>query len=153
MPLNISNFSLFLQPLKKFTPSYQGPPFWKFGRRFNSPPSRKGERTLCNCLPLTLPPSVTRFSPGLFVVLQEILYQPFFLLIRLLQKIMHFQSKTNFFFQLIAGRFWFCYFVNMFFLGHFLTFLPSWNYEYLYICIYPQLLVWPLIKSCVTTKE
>ena len=34
--------------------------------------------------------SLTRFSPGLFVVLQEILYQPSFALIRLLQKIMHF---------------------------------------------------------------
>ena len=55
-----------------------------------------------------LPPnptlSFTRFSTGLFVALQEILYQPSFALIRL-EKIMHFQSKTNFLFQLIAGRF------------------------------------------------
>ena len=36
-----------------------------------------------------------------FVVLQEILYEPFFVLIKLLQKIMHFQSKTNFLIQLI----------------------------------------------------
>ena len=53
---------------------------------------------------LILPP-LTRFSPGLFVVLQELLYQSFFALIRLLQKIMHFHSKTNFLFQLIAGQF------------------------------------------------
>ena len=46
-----------------------------------------------------------RFSPGLFVVLQEILYQTSFALVRLWQKIMHFQNKSNFFFQLIAGRF------------------------------------------------
>ena len=52
-----------------------------------------------------IPPSLTRYSVSLFVVLQEILYQSFFALIRLLQKTMHFQSKTNFFFQLIAGRF------------------------------------------------
>ena len=45
------------------------------------------------------------FKPRLFVVLQEMLYQPVFALIRLLQKIMHFQSKTNVFFQLIGGRF------------------------------------------------
>ena len=47
----------------------------------------------------------TRFSPGLFVALQEILYQPSFALLKLLQKIMHFQNNTNFFFQLIAGLF------------------------------------------------
>ena len=35
-------------------------------------------------------------------------------LIRLLQKIMHFQSKRSFFFQLIAGQFWFCCFVYVF---------------------------------------
>ena len=54
--------------------------------------------------PLTLPPTSYQVFTR-FVVLQEMLYQPFFALIRLLQKIMHFQSKTNFFFQLIAGRF------------------------------------------------
>ena len=40
-----------------------------------------------------------------FVVLQEKLYQCFFAVIRLLQKIMHFQSKTKFLIQLIAGWF------------------------------------------------
>ena len=48
------------------------------------------------------PLPLTRFSQGLFVVLQAILHQHFFALIKLLQKIMHFQSKTNFFFQPIA---------------------------------------------------
>ena len=51
------------------------------------------------------PVLLTRLSPGLSVVLQEMLYQNFFAQIKLLQKIMHFQSKTIFFFQLIAGRF------------------------------------------------
>ena len=60
-------------------------------------------------------PSPSPLLPGLFVVLQEILYQPFLVLTKLLQKIMHFQSKTNFFFQLIADRFWFCYSVYIFF--------------------------------------
>ena len=36
-----------------------------------------------------------------FVFLLEMLYQSFFVLIRLLQKIMHFQNKTNFLIQLI----------------------------------------------------
>ena len=38
--------------------------------------SRKLGWTLCNCLTLTLTP-LTRFSPGLFVVLQEILYHSY----------------------------------------------------------------------------
>ena len=51
--------------------------------------------------PLTSYQVFTRFA-----VLQEILYhQHFFALIRLLQKIMHFQSKANFLIQLIAGQF------------------------------------------------
>ena len=44
--------------------------------------------------PLSLPR--TRFSLGVFVVLQAILYQPFFALIRLLQKMMYFQSEKFF---------------------------------------------------------
>ena len=43
--------------------------------------------------------------PPLFVVLQEIFYESNLALLRLLQKIMHFQSKTNFLIQLIAGQF------------------------------------------------
>ena len=50
-------------------------------------------------------PHLTRFSTGLFVILQETLYQPSFALIGLLQKIMNFQSKTSFFLQLVACRF------------------------------------------------
>ena len=48
-----------------------------------------------NCLPPPLP--LTRFSPGLFVALQELIYQPSLALIRLLQNIMHFQNKKVFF--------------------------------------------------------
>ena len=48
---------------------------------------------------------------------------------KIMQKIMHFQSKTNFLIQLIAGQFWFCCFVYMFFLGRFFIALLSWNYE------------------------
>ena len=43
--------------------------------------------------PIVSPPAlpITRFSPGFLIVLQAILYQPF-ALIRLLQKIVHFQN-------------------------------------------------------------
>ena len=70
--------------------SCQGPLFWKFGRRFKPTPKQNMQFSS-----LTHSPT-TRFSPSLFVVLQEILYQPLFALIRLLHKIMHLQSKTNF---------------------------------------------------------
>ena len=49
------------------------------------------------------PQPLTRFSPGFFVVLQEILYQHF-TLVRLLQN-NSFSKEINFFSQLIAGRF------------------------------------------------
>ena len=54
---------------------------------------------------------LTWFSQGLLDVSKEILFKPSFALIKLLSKIMHFQSKTNFFFQLIDSRFWLCCFV------------------------------------------
>ena len=41
----------------------------------------------------------------------------FFCSYQIIAKIMHFQSKINFFFRLIAGRFWFCCCVCMCFLG------------------------------------
>ena len=75
----------------------------------------------------SLPLLLITLTPSLFVLLQGILYQPFLLWSnRLLQKIIHFQSKTNFFFQLITSQFWFFCFVYMYFLGHF---LPSLNYK------------------------
>ena len=60
-----------------------------------------------------LHPPLTRFSPGFFVVIQAILYQ-YFAMIKLLQKVIHFQSRLIFSSQLIAGWFWFCSFVYMF---------------------------------------
>ena len=48
------------------------------------------------------PSPLQGFHQGLFFVLREMLYQPSFVLIRLLQKLMHFQNKTTFFFQLTA---------------------------------------------------
>ena len=49
------------------------------------------------------PPSPpTTLSPGMFVVSEKILCQPSFDLIRLLRKIIHFQRKKIFFFQLIT---------------------------------------------------
>ena len=55
---------------------------------------------------MVLPPiPSTSFSPDLFVVLQESPYKTSFPLIRVSRKIMHFKSKTNFFFQHIACRF------------------------------------------------
>ena len=74
------------------------------------------------------PLSLTRISPSLFVVLQEILYQTSFALIKLLQKIMHFHSKKKKFVQLVADRFWICCFVYVFLRALF-TILPSWNYK------------------------
>ena len=55
---------------------------------------------------------------------------------KLLQKIMLFQNKAKFFFQLTASRFSFWCFVYMYFLGHFFTALSSWNCEWLHVCIY-----------------
>ena len=80
--------------------------------------------------PLQVPPSPssapTRFSPPrLYVVLQEILYQLSFTVIRLLRKIMDFQSNTSFFFQLIAGRF----LILQFRFYVFLTGFSQWNYH------------------------
>ena len=77
-------------------------------------------------VPLVVSPSswivyhfpIPGFHQVLFVDLQEILYQLFFALIRLFQNIMYFQSETNFFYQLLAGRFPFCCFVYISFLGH-----------------------------------
>ena len=55
-----------------------------------------------------------------------------------------FQSKTNIFFQLFAGRFWDCCFMYMCFLGRFFKF---------FVCIYAGLPIWSLIKSyCITKK-
>ena len=73
-----------------------------------------------NCNPMK---KVTAFPPFFFLlfVKKYFIYQPPFALI------MYFQNKTNFFFYLIAGWFWFCCFVYMCFLGCFFTFLLSWN--------------------------
>ena len=43
----------------------------------------------------------TKLLPGLFVVLQETLYQPLIALIRLMIKIMHFQRKQMFSFNVL----------------------------------------------------
>ena len=104
----------------------------------------RGHGVIKNAPTIVSPPpfSITGFSPGLLVVLQEILYQPFFLLwsTRLLQKTMSFQSKTYFFFQLIAGRFWFCCFVSMCFSGRFFTVL---------VCIYIHSFLFGLSSNAV----
>ena len=69
-------------------------PLSKLGRRFNPPPKQTMQLS-----PSHPPISYQVFTR--FVVLQEMLYQSFFVLIRLLRKIMHFQNKTNFLIQLI----------------------------------------------------
>ena len=90
--------------------------------------------------PLQLyPPFIllTTFSPGFFVALQEIFYQPSFSLIRLLQRITHFQSKNLFFSLLIAAWFCFCCCVYMCFfrvLFHFSAIMKQIA-SYLHICI------------------
>ena len=60
-----------------------------------------------NMNPNEIAPPLTRFSPGCFA------------LIRLLQKIMHFNSKINFIIQLIPDQFWYCCLVYICFLGCF----------------------------------
>ena len=73
---------------------------------------------------------LTRFSPGLPVLLQEIFYQPSFALISLLAKDNAFSKKTTF--SLLAHG-WsvlvllFCLYV---FFRFFFGVLPSWNCEY-----------------------
>ena len=124
--------------------SCQGLHFWKFGWRFNPHPSG-----LCSC------PSPSHLLQSFHQVccFTRNTLSTFFALIRLLQKIMHFQSKTNFLIQLTAGQFWFCCFVYMYFLGCFSTVLPSWNYKQFYVCIQSWVPIWPLIKSCGIKKE
>ena len=100
LSLNISYFSLFLckncNPLKKVKilsklRSCQDPLFENLVLG-SMPLSSKGGCTLCNCLTLTITPSfVCCFTRNT--------------LSTLLEEIMHFQRKTNFFFQLIAGQF------------------------------------------------
>ena len=73
----------------------------------------------------------TRFLPGFFVVVQEILYQPYFTMIRLFMKDNKFSKKVRFF-LLVHG--WlilillFCSYV-FFYGSFFFTVLPSWNHE------------------------
>ena len=94
----------------------------------------------------------TFFSPR-FAVLQEIHYQLFLHWSnRLFRKLMHFECKTNFFLQHIAGRFWSCCFMYMCLLGRFFTVLPSWDYaSCLHTCVAS---IWSLlIKLCSTIEE
>ena len=75
-----------------------------------------------NCLPPPLP--LTRFSPGLLVALQELIYQPSLALIRLLQNI-----KT-FFFTEIPPQIYPLIFITMFDTKTALTwnvFLKNWT--------------------------
>ena len=63
------------------------------------------------------PLSLTRFSQGLFVALQEIAYQTSFALIRFLQKIMHFFFFFSF--NLLLADFGFSAFCVCFLVGAF----------------------------------
>ena len=88
------------------------------------------------------PPPLTGFSPGLCVILQEILYQPFFALMRLLHNMIHFQSKTDLFFQLIAV--FYMYFLRVLF--HSSVNMKLRIASYLYICVAsylaPHQIIW-----------
>ena len=80
---------------------------------------------------------LTKFSPGFFVVLQGILYQPSFSLIRLLERITHFQSKKFFSLYLLLLGFAFavvciCVFFRVLF--HFSAIMKQIG-SYLHICI------------------
>ena len=79
--------------------------------------------------------SIRRFLPPLYHVFTRFVccfarnnINPFFAPIGLLETITHFQSKTVFFFQLIAVRFWLLFSVYVF-LRALLTVLIAWNYK------------------------
>ena len=90
-------------------------------------------------IPLQLSPPplhLTRFPPDLFVALKEILFQPSFALINLLQKITHFQSKEKKSFILMLLDFDFivlCVFFRVLF--HSSSIMKLWIASYLDICI------------------
>ena len=94
--------------------SCQDPPFLKIWQEVQPlpPPSRKEDAQYA-----IVSPSLSFLLPGSCQVC-FLFYKKYFInlfsLIRLLQKIMHFQSNTNLFFQLIAGQFWVCWFMYMF---------------------------------------
>ena len=93
------------------------PPFLNIWQVQPSPPNRKQGWTLCNCLTLTRNTLST-----------------------LLHKVMHFQRKTNFFFQHIAGRFWFCFFdVFLWALFHSSAIMKLKIALYLHISLAPHL--------------
>ena len=70
------------------------------------------------------PPPYQIFTKFVSCFARNTLSTFFFAPIKLLKKIMHFQSKTVFFLQLIARWFWFCYFLYMSFLERFSKFCP-----------------------------
>ena len=88
------------------------------------------------------PPPLTWFSPGLCVILQEIFYQPFFALMRLLHNLIHFQSKTDLFFQLIAV--FYMYFLRVLFHSSINKKLRIASYLYICVASYlaPHQIIW-----------
>ena len=72
----------------------------------------------------------------------------FFCSDQIIAKIKHFQSKTNFFFQLMAGRFWFCCFYGVFF---FFLFIYAIMKLWINNISVAWLAIWPLITSCDTS--
>ena len=107
-------------------------------------------------LQLSPPPlSLTRFSPGLFVVLQEILYQPSFALIRLLPKKNNaFLKQNNFFLSTYSWPvlvFLLFVYVSLWVLFHSSAIMKLGIASY--ICTYALLPIWPLIRTFSITKE
>ena len=72
------------------------------------------------------PPHLTRFLPGLFIVLQKILYQTSFALIRVLQKIFIFKVK-QFFLSTCCWLVLILLLCIYLFLRTLFHFCPSWN--------------------------
>ena len=72
----------------------------------------------------------TRFSLGLFIVLEEILYQSLFAVIRLFPEDNAFLNEIRFF---PLAHCWLVlillFHLSVFFTGRFFTVLPSWDYQ------------------------
>ena len=96
---------------------------------FSMPMGRGVNRKTPSSVSPTSIPS-TRFSLGLFIVLEEILYQSLFAVIRLFPEDNAFLNEIRFF---PLAHCWLVlillFHLSVFFTGRFFIVLPSWNYE------------------------
>ena len=86
------------------------------------------KKTPSSVSPTSIPS--TRFSLGLFIVLEEILYQSLFAVIRLFPEDNAFLNEIRFF---LLAHCWLVlillFHLSVFFTGRFFIVLPSWDYQ------------------------